>query len=94
MICGIAGADHDTSDVIRDGHAFDFETLRQVDVLVKLLGGLPECKRLGFVAEDEQGVIGLSRAGLGYLLYVRARDITNAAEAFAAGYECASDALD
>ena len=49
MICEIAGADHDTSDVMSDGHAFDFETPRQVDVLVKLLGGLPECKRLGLL---------------------------------------------
>jgi hypothetical protein len=33
----------------------------------------------------------LSTAGLGYLLYVRARGITSLAEAFAAGYECAHE---
>jgi hypothetical protein len=31
----------------------------------------------------------LSAAGLGYLLYVKARGITSIAEAFAAGRECA-----
>jgi hypothetical protein len=33
----------------------------------------------------------LSTAGLGFLLSVRARNITSVAEAFAAGYECAVD---
>lgn len=71
-------------------NAFDIETVRQIDVLAQSLGGLPECKRLGFVVADDQGVMGLTAAGLGYLVYVRARGITSLAEAFAAGYECAS----
>jgi hypothetical protein len=33
----------------------------------------------------------LSVAGLGYLLFVKARDITRVAEAFAAGYQCAAE---
>jgi len=50
---------------------------------------MAECKRLGFVYEDEQGVLSLSFAGLGYLLLVRAQNVTSPAEAFAAGYQCA-----
>ena len=46
------------------------------------------------MAEDEQGVMYLSTAGLGYLLYVVARDIDSPAEAFAAGYQCACEAHD
>ena len=72
-------------------NAFDIEHVRQIDALAESLGGLAECKRLGFVVADDQGVMGLTAAGLGYLLYVRARGITSLAEAFAAGYECASD---
>jgi hypothetical protein len=33
----------------------------------------------------------LSTAGLEYLLFVKARDITRVAEAFAAGYRCAAE---
>ena len=72
-------------------NAFDIEHVRQIDALAESLGGLAECKRLGFVVADEPGIMGLTAAGLGYLLYVRARGITRVAEAFAAGYECASD---
>ncbi|HTM81581.1 hypothetical protein [Asticcacaulis sp.] len=49
--------------------------------------------RLGFVYENEQGVIALSSAGLGFLVYVRARDITSVAEAFAAGYQAAAEEI-
>jgi hypothetical protein len=72
-------------------NTFDIETIRQLETLTKSLGGLPECKRLGFVYEDDKGVLSLSSAGLGYLLSVRARNVTSLAEAFAAGYECAHD---
>ena len=75
-------------------NAFDFETMRHLDVLAKSLGGLDECKRLGFVHEDKQGVMSVSAAGLGYLLYVRARGITSLAEAFAAGREYALDEME
>jgi hypothetical protein len=73
------------------GNTFDIETIRQLKSLSKSLGGLTECKRLGFVYEDDNGVLSLSSAGLGYLLSVRARNVTSVAEAFAAGYQCAHD---
>jgi len=73
------------------GNTFDIDCVRQIEALTKSLGGLAECQRLGFIFKDEQGVMSLSTAGLGYLLYVRSRGITSLAEAFAAGYECALD---
>jgi hypothetical protein len=72
-------------------NVFDFETLSSLEGLVKHLGGLDECKRLGFVFEDERKVMSLSHAGMGYLCFVRAMDITKPAEAFAAGYQCAAE---
>ena len=74
-------------------NTFDIDSVRQIEALAKSLGGLAECKRLGFIFEDAQGVMSLSTAGLGYLLYVKARGITSLAEAFAAGYECAHDEI-
>lgn len=73
---------------MKDSNTYDFETMRQIEVLEKALGGLRECKRLGFVIEDERRILALSPVGLGYLLHVRARGITDVAEAFAAGFEC------
>ena len=73
------------------GNTFDFETMRQLESLSKELGGLDECKRLGFVYEDENRIMSLSSAGLGYLLLVKARNVSSLAEAFAAGYQCAHD---
>jgi hypothetical protein len=70
-------------------NVFDIETLRPLEALSKLLGGFDECKRLGFVIEDDDKIMSLSHAGLGYLLFVKARDITDPAEAYAAGYQCA-----
>jgi hypothetical protein len=72
-----------------ESNAYDIETVRQIEVLVKSLGGLAECRRLGFIYQSDDGVMSLSAAGLGYLLYVHARNITSVAEAFAAGRECA-----
>jgi hypothetical protein len=72
-------------------NTFDIESVRQIETLTKSLGGLAACKRLGFIFEDEQGVMSLSVAGLGYLLYVRAGSVKNLAEAFAAGYQCAKE---
>jgi hypothetical protein len=77
-----------------DSNTFDFETLPQIETLLKSLGGLDECKRLGFIVDDQHGVISLSTAGLGYLIYVRAGGITNLAEAFAAGRQCALEELE
>ena len=74
-------------------NTFDIDSVRQIEALAKSLGGLAECKRLGFIFEDAQGVMSLSTAGLGYLLYVKARGITSLAEAFAAGYERAHDEI-
>jgi len=75
-------------------NAFDIDSVRQIKALTQSLGGLAECKRLGFIFEDQQGVMSVSVAGLGYLLSVKARDITSVAEAFAAGYECAHDEIE
>jgi hypothetical protein len=73
------------------GNAYDIETMRQLDSLAAAIGGIAECKRLGFVHEDERGVMSLSTAGLGYLLSVHAVGVTSLAEAFAAGYQAAHD---
>lgn len=75
-------------------NTYDIDSVRQIELLKQSLGGLAECKRLGFVFEDEQGVMSLSVAGLGFLLSVKARGITSLAEAFAAGYECAHDEIE
>jgi hypothetical protein len=74
-------------------NAFDIDSVRQLGVLIKELG-LEECKRLDFVYEDKQGVMSLSTAGLGYLLFVKAADVTSLAGAFAAGRECAFDEIE
>lgn len=70
-------------------NTFDIESVSAIDKLAETLGGLGACKRLGFIFEDEQGVMSLSGAGLGYLLFVEAAGVSGLAEAFAAGYQCA-----
>jgi hypothetical protein len=72
-------------------NTFEIESVRQIEALTQELGGLTERKRLGFIFEDEQCVMSLSVAGLGDLLFVKARDITSLAEAIAEGYPCAHD---
>jgi hypothetical protein len=44
-----------------------------------------------FVFEDENKIMSLSHARMGYLCFVKAAGTTGAAEAFAAGYQCAAD---
>jgi hypothetical protein len=75
--------------LMTESNTYDIETVRQIEVLAKSLGGIAECKRLGFIHQNDDGVMSLSPAGLGYLLYVHATGITSLAEAFAAGRECA-----
>jgi hypothetical protein len=72
-------------------NVYDIGTHRPLEALARLLGGLDECRRLGFVFEDENNVMSLSQAGMGYLLFVDAAGIKGAAEAFAAGYQCAAE---
>jgi hypothetical protein len=72
-------------------NVFDMATLRPLEALIRELGGLDECKRLGFVFEDENKIMSLSHAGMGYLLFVKAAGTTAVAEAFAAGYQCGAD---
>jgi hypothetical protein len=72
-------------------NVFDIGSHRPLETLIKELGSLDECRRIGFVFEDENKIMSLSTAGLGYLLFVKARDITRVAEAFAAGYQCAAE---
>ena len=72
-------------------NAFDIEAVRQIEALSKELSGLDRCRQLGFVFEDDRGIMSLSVAGFGYLLNVRAGGITDLAQAFVAGYRCASE---
>lgn len=62
-------------------------------MLVRRLGSMDECLRLGFVYQDDKGVMSPSAAGTAFLINVVARNITDAAEGFAAGYEAALDIL-
>lgn len=77
-----------------DNNTIDFETGTTLNQLIRLLGGLAECQRLGFVFEDDKGVMSPSAAGFAYLVFVVARNITNPAEAFAAGYQAAFEEQD
>jgi hypothetical protein len=72
-------------------NVFDMATLRPLESLIRELGGLDECKRLGFVFEDENQIMSLSHAGMGYLCFVKAAGTTAVAEAFAAGYQCGAE---
>lgn len=69
----------------------NFDHLRQLDKLKEIVGGLEECKRLGFVHIDEQGIQSLSPVGLGFLIFVVAGDVKTLPEAFAAGWQAATD---
>jgi hypothetical protein len=77
-----------------DQNIFTFDHLRQIERLKELAGGLDTCKRLGFIHVDEQGIHSLSTAGMGFLLYVIARDVTSLAEAFAAGRAAAFEEIE
>lgn len=68
----------------------DFQNLPQIEKLRQTFGEA-ECRRLGFLVDDERGAVCLSPVGLGYLLFVEAAGVTSLAEAFAAGYQCATD---
>ena len=72
-----------------NGNAIDFETGLTLNALIERLGTMTECQRLGFVFEDEKGVLSASAAGVAFLIFVVARDIKDPAEAFAAGYQAA-----
>ncbi|MEO6476178.1 MAG: hypothetical protein ABIQ96_13720 [Luteolibacter sp.] len=67
--------------------------MKQMEALARELGGFSECKRLGFIFEDGRGIMSLSVAGLGYLLFVKAIEVKTTAEAFAAGYQCAHEEI-
>jgi hypothetical protein len=72
-------------------NVFHIGTLRPLEAAIRELGGLDECKRLGFVFEDENKIMSLSHAGMGYLCFVKAAGTTGVAEAFVAGYQCAAE---
>lgn len=72
-------------------NVFDIDHVRQLEVLIEELGSIDECKRLGFVHTDEPGIMRMTPVGLGYLLFVKAANITKLPEAFAAGWQCADD---
>ena len=60
----------------------------------EVLGGLDECRTLGFVHVNDQGIQTLSTAGMGFLLYVVAKNVNTVAEAFAAGRMAAFDEIE
>lgn len=68
----------------------DFESIRQIEALRKRLGD-NECRRLGFIFDDERGVTALSTAGFGFLMFVAESGGASIAEAFANGYQCAAE---
>jgi hypothetical protein len=69
-------------DEIMSDNVFEIGPHRTLEALIKELGGLDECKRLGFVFQDENKIMSLSSAAAG---------TSSVAEAFAAGYECAAE---
>ena len=69
---------------------FDFQNMQQIQRLLDRLGEV-ECKRLGFLFDDDRGVATLTTAGLGFLIDIEAQGITTVAEAYAAGYQCAAE---
>lgn len=68
----------------------DFQNMQQIQRLVDRLGEA-ECKRLGFLVDDDRGVATLTTAGMGYRIDIQAAGIRNLAEAYAAGYQCAAE---
>lgn len=50
--------------------------------------------KAGFVVTDGKGVLSPSAAGVAFLIYVVARDITDPAEAFTASYQAANEQRD
>lgn len=68
----------------------DFQNMQQIEKLRGLLGD-KECRRLGFLFDDERGITALTTAGFGYLVFVEAAGVTSLPEAFAAGYQCAAE---
>ena len=77
-----------------EDNIFNFRDLKQIERLKTIAGGLEETKRLGFIHVDEEGVQSISTAGMGFLIYVVAKDITSLAEAFAAGRLAAFDEIE
>lgn len=69
----------------------NFEHLNQLEKLKSIVGSIQECKRLGYVHTDELGIDSLSTAGMAFLLYVVAAEVTTLAEAFAAGWLAANE---
>jgi hypothetical protein len=62
---------HRAIEFVMSENTFDIESVCQLEALSKSLGGIAECKRLGFVFTDEKGIMFLSVAGLSYLLFVK-----------------------
>ena len=91
LVARVADGAQSSYDREMPDNVFDMATVRPLEALIRELGGLDECRRLGFVFEDENSIMSLSHAGLGYLLSVKAAGITGIAEAFAAGYQCAAE---
>jgi len=72
-------------------NVFNISSVKPLEKLCELLGSIDECKRLGFIYEDENNVMELSVSGTGYLLHKAKVSTCTEAEAFAAGYELAHD---
>lgn len=76
-----------------DGKVIEFDHMHQVEALRRHLTDA-ECRRLGFIFDDEVGVTMLSAAGFGFLIYLAYQGPQSVAEAFAAGYQCAAESYD
>jgi hypothetical protein len=74
-----------------ENNVFAFDHHHQVEKLIEVVGSLDQCKKLGFVVTDEQGILNLSAAGLGFLLYIVTGYASTLPEAFAAGWQAAMD---
>jgi hypothetical protein len=75
-----------------DSNVYDIDYHPQIAKLERQLGRA-ECMRLGYLMEDDEGIVRVTVAGYGYLLYTGCLDIRTVAEAFAAGYQCAREEM-
>ncbi len=76
-----------------DSKTIAIDARQTLDALVRHLGSLDQCRRLGFVYEDDHGVMFPSAAGMAFLIVVVTGNVSDPAEAFAAGYQAAFDEL-
>ncbi|MDC7682176.1 hypothetical protein PQU92_02745 [Asticcacaulis sp. BYS171W] len=72
------------------GKVIDFNRAPELDKLLQSVGE-KECLRVGLFIVDESGRLQLTNVGFAYLLYMAEAQTLSLAEAFAAGYDHASE---